>query len=178
MNASYATLVAADTVRFERILPGPIERVWAFLTQSDQRARWLAAGEMELRTGGSVELVFHNSELTENDSPPPEKYAQYGTESRMRGRITACEPPRLLAYTWEESSGEDSEVRFELGVQGDDVRLVLVHSRLPGRKQMLSVAGGWHTHLDILADRLDGRTPPGFWTTHTRLEAEYERRIP
>ena len=58
-----------------------------------------------------------------------------------------------------------------------DVRLVLVHSRLPNREEMLSVAGGWHTHLDILADRLDGRTPPGFWATHTRLEAEYALRI-
>jgi len=174
MNTAYATLVAADTVRFERTLPGPVERVWAFLTESDKRAQWLAAGEMELRDGGSVELVFRNSELTANDDPPPEKYARYGAESRMHGRIIACEPPRLLAYTWDGTS----EVRFELSAQGDEVRLLLTHTRLPDREQMLSVAGGWHTHLDILADRLDGRTPPGFWTTHTRLEAEYAQRIP
>jgi uncharacterized protein YndB with AHSA1/START domain len=48
-------LLASDTVRFERTLPGPIERVRAFLTVSDKRAQWLAAGEMELRIGGSVE---------------------------------------------------------------------------------------------------------------------------
>lgn len=178
MNASYATLVAPGTVRIERTLPGPIERVWAFLTESDKRAQWLAAGEMELRIGGSVEHTFRNSELTENDDPPPPKYVQYGVESRMHGRITACEPPRLLAYSWGEPSGEDSEVRFELDAQGDDVRLVLVHSRLPNREQMLSVAGGWHTHLDILVDRLNGRAPAGFWITHTRLEAEYDQRIP
>jgi uncharacterized protein YndB with AHSA1/START domain len=174
MNASYATLVATDTVRFERTLPGPIERVWAFLTESDKRAQWLAAGEMELRDGGSVELVFRNSDLTENDDPPPEKYAKYGAESRMRGRITACEPPRLLAYTWDGTS----EVRFELSTHGHGVRLLLTHSRLPDREQMLSVAGGWHTHLDILVDRLNGRTPRGFWTTHTRLEDEYGRLVP
>ena len=178
MNASYATLVAPGTVRIERTLPGPIERVWAFLTESDKRAQWLAAGEMELSIGGSVEHVFHNSELTENDDPPPAKYAKYGAESRMHGRITACEPPRLLAYSWGEPSGEHSEVRFELSAEGDGVQLVLVHSRLPNREEMLSVAGGWHTHLDILVDRLNGRTPPGFWTTHTRLEAEYAQRIP
>lgn len=178
MSASYATLLASDTVRFERTLPGPIERVWAFLTESDKRAQWLAAGEMDLRIGGDAEHVFRNSELTENDDPPPAKYAKYGAESRMRGRITACEPPRLLAYTWGESSGEDSEVRFELSTHGDEVKLVLTHSRLPNREEMLSVAGGWHTHLDILVDRLNGRTPPGFWTTHTRLEAEYAQRIP
>lgn len=174
MNPSYATLVAADTVRFERTLPGPIERVWAFLTESDKRAQWLAAGEMELRDGGSVELVFRNSDLTGNDDPPPEKYARHGTESRMHGRITACEPPRLLACTWDGTS----EVRFELSAQGDEVRLLLTHTRLPDREQMLSVAGGWHTHLDILVDRLSSRTPRGFWTTHTRLEAEYGQLIP
>ncbi len=174
MNTAYATLVAADTVRFERTLPGPIERVWAFLTESDKRAQWLAAGEMELRDGGSVELVFRNSELTANDDPPPEKYAGYGAESRMHGRIIACEPPQLLAYTWDGTS----EVRFELRAHGDEVRLLLTHTRLPDREQTLSVAGGWHTHLDILVDRLDGRTSPGFWTTHTRLEAEYAQRIP
>lgn len=179
MNASYAKLVAADTVRFERILPGPIERVWAFLTESDKRAQWLAAGVMELQVGGGVELVFRNSDLTENDDPPPEKYAGYGAESRMHGRITACEPPRLLAYTWGGESGSGaSEVRFELGAQGDEVRLLLTHARLPNREQMLSVAGGWHTHLDILVDRLDGRVPTGFWATHTRLETEYAQRIP
>lgn len=178
MYAAYATLDAPDTVRIERTLPGPIERVWAFLTESDKRAQWLAAGEMELRIGGSVEHVFRNSELTDNDDPPPAKYAKYGPESRMHGRITACEPPRLLAYSWGESSGENSQVRFELSADGDDVQLVVIHSRLPNREEMISVAGGWHTHLDILADRLSGRPPPGFWATHTRLEAEYERRIP
>jgi uncharacterized protein YndB with AHSA1/START domain len=177
-TSSYADVVATDTVRIERTLPGPIERVWAFLTESDKRGQWLATGGMELRVGGRVEHVFRNSELTENDDPPPPKYAKYGAESRMHGRITACEPPRLLAYTWSEKSGEHSEVRFQLIEDGDDVRLVLVHSRLPNREEMLGVAGGWHTHLDILADRLNGRTPPGFWATHTRLEAEYARRIP
>jgi uncharacterized protein YndB with AHSA1/START domain len=179
MNASYAKLVAADTVRFERILPGPIERVWAFLTESGKRARWLAAGAMELHVGGRVELVFRNSDLTENDDPPPEKYAGYGAESRMDGRITACEPPRLLAYTWGGESGSGaSEVRFELGAQGDEVRLLLTHTRLPNREQMLSVAGGWHAHLALLSDHLADRNPDGFWRTHTRLESEYERLIP
>lgn len=32
-----AALVAPDTLRIERILPGPIERIWPFLTESDKR---------------------------------------------------------------------------------------------------------------------------------------------
>ena len=179
MNASHATVVDPHTVRIERTLPGPIERVWAYLTESDKRRQWLAAGDMELEDGGSVEHIFRNSELTGHDGSPPPKYAAHAGESRMRGRITACEPPTLLAYDWGEGDGEKpSHVRFELTPHGDEVHLVLVHSRLPNREQMLSVAGGWHTHLGILLDRLEGREPAGFWATHTKLEAEYEKIIP
>jgi hypothetical protein len=68
-------------------------------------------------------------------------------------------------------------VRFELSPHGGQVRLVVTHSRLTEREGMLSVAAGWHTHLDILRDRMDGRPPQGMWRTHTRLEAEYARRL-
>jgi hypothetical protein len=55
--------------------------------------------------------------------------------------------------------------------------LVLTHRRLPNRNEMLSVAGGWHTHLGILADRLAGREPERFWSKIERLEAEYDRLL-
>lgn len=184
MNNAYADIIGAQTLRIERLLPGPIERVWAFLTESDKRRLWLAGGEMQLHAGGRVELTFRNSELTDNDQPPPPKYAAHAGPSSLHGRILACEPPHLLAYTWGEADTGGpapqpaSEVRFELSQAGAAVRLVVTHSRLPDREQMLSVAGGWHTHLGILGDRLADRTPPGFWITHTRLEAEYAKRIP
>jgi hypothetical protein len=54
---------------------------------------------------------------------------------------------------------------------------VLTHRRLPDRTGMVSVAGGWHAHLGILADNLDGREPRPFWSTHARAAAEYEKRI-
>lgn len=174
---AYGVLTATDTLRIERLLPGPIERVWSYLTESDKRARWLAAGDMDLRVDGKVEHIFRNCDLTENDDPPPAKYAQHAGESRMQGRITACEPPNTLAYTWSESAGEYSEVLFELTAQGTEVKLVLTHRRLANRDEILGVSAGWHTHLDILSDRLSGRKSPGFWRTHTRLEAEYARQI-
>jgi uncharacterized protein YndB with AHSA1/START domain len=34
----FATATATDTLRIERILPGPVERVWAYLTERDKRA--------------------------------------------------------------------------------------------------------------------------------------------
>jgi uncharacterized protein YndB with AHSA1/START domain len=48
-----STFVKPSTVRIERLLPGPVERVWAYLTESTKRATWLAAGEFDLRVGGA-----------------------------------------------------------------------------------------------------------------------------
>jgi hypothetical protein len=36
---------------------------------------------------------------------------------------------------------------------------------------------GWHAHTDILLDLLIGREPRGFWTDHTALQSEYEKRF-
>jgi uncharacterized protein YndB with AHSA1/START domain len=176
---AYGVPLGPDTVRIERTLPGPIERVWQYLTDPEKRVTWLAGGPMDLRKDGKVELLFDNSRLTGHDGEPPAKYAKYGCASGMQGRITACEPPRLLAYTWNENdTGENSNVTFELTPKDGKVLLVVTHRRLATRGEMLSVSAGWHAHLDILADRLEGRTPEGFWPMHTRLEAEYEKRIP
>ncbi|MCC8364383.1 SRPBCC family protein [Lysobacter sp. A6] len=177
-TGDYAQPLSADTVRIERTLPGPIERVWAYLVDPALRALWLATGDIEPRVGGRVEHVWHNNALTDNDDPAPQKYAHIAEEARMQGRVTVFDPPRTLAYTWGEVEAESSEVRYELTAQGDDVRLVLTHRRLASRVVMLSVAAGWHTHLDILVARLEGSTPEGFWRRHTRLESEYDKRLP
>ena len=175
--SDYGTVIEQRAVRFERLLPGPIDRVWNYLTDSDKRGTWLAVGEMDLQIGGQVEHVWHNNDLTENDDPPPEKYAEIAEEARMTGTITACDPPHLLAYTWEWGEDQPSEVTYELESRGDQVLLILTHRRLASRGEMVGVGAGWHAHLDILVARLEGSQPGGFWRTHTRLEAEYEQRI-
>ncbi len=174
----YGSIPAPDTVRIERLLPASIERVWDYLTDPHKRSLWLAAGPMQLSEAGAVELVFRNSELTRNDDPAPAKYAREAGEVRASGRILACEPPRLLAFTWGGVDDEASRVRFELSERGEQTHLRVTHSRLANRGDMISVAGGWHAHLDILIDRLAGREPDGFWRRHTQLEREYERLIP
>jgi uncharacterized protein YndB with AHSA1/START domain len=173
----FAVTTGPDAVRIERELPGPIERVWAYLTESEQRRKWLAAGPMDLRVGGAVALHFQHSELSPSDDPIPKQYESMRNGQDMNGRITQCEPPRLLSYTWGEESGAASEVTFELAPRDKQVLLVVTHRRLATRDDMSSVAGGWHTHLGILIDVLNGRTPPGFWTTHAQVEKEYRRRL-
>jgi uncharacterized protein YndB with AHSA1/START domain len=173
----FGVVPEARTLRLERVLPGPVERVWAYLTESEKRGKWLARGPMELRVGGPVELNFRNAELSPHQETPPERYKDRGAKT-LRGRITRCDPPHLLSYTWNEDSGSPSEVTFELTPQGADVLLVLTHRRLGDRAAMLSVAGGWHTHLGILIDHLNRREPGPFWSTYAKLEAEYDRRLP
>jgi uncharacterized protein YndB with AHSA1/START domain len=170
--SEYGIVTEAGTVRFERLLPGPIERVWAYLTDAEKRSTWLAAGPMELRVDGRVELNFHHADLSA-EKTPPERYKEIEGGHTLHGRITRCDPPRLLSYTW----GESGEVTFELTSRGDDVLLVLTHRRLGDRAAMVNVAGGWHSHLGILADNLDGREPRPFWSTHAKAAAEYEKRI-
>ena len=65
------TLVEPGTVKLERLLPGPVERVWAYITESDKRAKWLAAGEFDLRVGGRVRLEFDNSRRRTRRTCPP-----------------------------------------------------------------------------------------------------------
>ena len=163
---------APDTVRMERLLPGPIDRVWTFLTDPDQRALWLAGGPMELRVGGAVELQFRHAHLSPHAEAVPERFKHLEHGHALRGTVTRLDPPHLLAFTW----GGTSEVTFELVQQGPQVRLVLTHTRLADDQERLGVSGGWHTHVDILDDRLHGRTPGAFWSRHAQLEALYHQR--
>lgn len=175
----YGTFAERGTIVFRRVLPGPVERVWAYLTESDKRGQWLATGEMELEVGGRVELKFCHANLSPVAEEIPAKYEELADGAAFTGRVTRCEPPRVLAYTWAESWGEDSEVTFELTPRGDDVLLQLTHRRLGDKREtLISVAAGWHTHLGILADHLRGVESRPFWAAHSRWEVEYTQRIP
>jgi uncharacterized protein YndB with AHSA1/START domain len=167
-----ATLVEPGTVKMERLLPGPVERVWAYITESDKRAKWLAAGEFDLRLGGAIKLEFDNGNLP-NEGPLPEKHKEKG-KGRFEGKITRFEPMRLLAHTW--NMGGDTEVTYELTPRGKDVLLTIVHKRL-GKELVPSIMGGWDVHSGILADLLAGKEPRPFWTTHSRLAQEYAAGI-
>jgi uncharacterized protein YndB with AHSA1/START domain len=164
------TLIEPGTIKLERVLPGPVERVWAYVTESDKRARWLAGGEFDLRVGGKVRLEFDNARL------PNEKDAAAQSKGRgqhsFEGVITRLEPNRLLTHTWP-WNGADTEVTYELTPRGKDVLLTIVHRRLAGSDLQKSVMAGWDVHSGILADVLNGVAPRPFWATHSRLEKEY-----
>src|SRR5690606_2035593 len=111
----YAQALAEDIVRSERDLPGPIEKVWAYLTESDLSQTWLARGERDLTTGGKVELTWENDVLPVSDTPTPEKYGHKKVDT-MPGKVVDCAPPPLLSFTW--GWPEGSLVTFELMPKG------------------------------------------------------------
>src|SRR3546814_1908413 len=56
----YGVLAEPATLKIERLLPGPIDRVWTYLVDGELRRQWLAAGAMEQQVGAPVELVWRN----------------------------------------------------------------------------------------------------------------------
>jgi len=172
LSGAHGELIEPRSVRIERVLPGPIERIWSYLTDSELRARWLAAGELETRPGARVELVWRNDELSGGAGERPEGME---AEHRMACEVVRAEPPRLLVLKWGQSG---SEVTFELEPTGSEVKLVLTHRGLPDRGMLLSVSAGWHAHLDLMVAILRGAEPPPFWRNWTRLRGEYDARIP
>lgn len=171
---NYSRLVAPAEVRFERLLPGPIETVWEFLVDPEKRGQWLASGPMELKPGGAVELRFRHRDLSPDKVTPPDRYREMDEKGHIaHERVLRIVPPRLLAISW-----GASDVTFELSAEGAKVRLILTHRRLTDRATLVQTSGGWHTHLDILVERAHGRTPPAFWTVFGDLEGEYETLYP
>jgi len=170
--SEYGEITEAGAIRFRRLLPGPIERVWDYLTLPEKRRLWFADGPMDLRPGGEMELVWRNSELARPDEETPEHFRPYEGAS-MKGRIIAVEPPRLLIHSWD----KEAEVVYELEERGDKVLLTLTNRKLPGRAEIVDVAGGWHSHLEVLRARLEGSERPRFWDLVARVEKEYDARI-
>ena len=167
----YGALTEPTTLQIQRLLPGPVERIWAYITESELRRKWLAAGEMEMKLGAMFELVWRNDELTD---PPGQRPSGFGDEHRMQSRITELDPPRKLAIAW----GGSGDVSFELEPKGNKVLLTVTHRRVPDRGTLLLVGAGWHMHLDLLVARTSEKNPEPFWDGFSRLRKEYDRRLP
>ena len=158
-------LIGNDTVQFERLLPGPIDVVWEYLTVSDRMASWLAHADIEPHKGGSARLQWDD---WSTDEPPPNG-APHWTAT---GIVTRWDPPHALAYTWNQPGLPESEVAFELTAEGDQTRLILTHRRIPKERHMF--AAGWHTHLDLFATRLKGGEREDFIAEYRAILPRYK----
>jgi uncharacterized protein YndB with AHSA1/START domain len=162
----YGELLDENTVKFERLLPGPIERVWSYLTESEKRAQWLCGGDVETTADGHVDMHFHNVSLSsDEDIPRPDKYNDKPEKMSFVGKVTRCEPPHVLEHTW------------EFGEESSEVCLVLTHRRLESSDTVLSVSCGWHTHLNLLVDVLESKKLRPFYKMQLQYESEYGQRL-
>lgn len=169
-----ADRITSETLRFERLLDAPVEKVWQYLVDPELRARWFMAGPSESKVGGRLGLAKDHDNLSDQDVATPEKYRPYIGHS-WEERITRYEPPYLLAFTWED--GQAGEVTFALSAEGDKTLLVLTHTGLRGRGDAINFGGGWHAHLAVLERRNKGEAVPDFWVLHAQAEEMVEKTL-
>jgi uncharacterized protein YndB with AHSA1/START domain len=124
------------TLRFERRLQHPVERVWAAITDPDEIEAWWGRATVDLCPGGAMRIEWLNGDVT------------------MPATITELDPPHVL-----EIEGEPhGRLRFELESDGDGTVLRFI-ARSPVPDDFLSkVQAGWHFHLDVLEDFLNDGT--------------------
>ncbi|TYB86106.1 SRPBCC family protein [Oceaniovalibus sp. ACAM 378] len=166
----FAKMTDNSTLVIQRWLPGPADRVWRYLTDSDLRRKWLAAGGMDLVPGAPLELVWRNDTLSDADDTRPSGFAE---EQRMQSSIVAVDPPRMLTIAWGKG-----DVTFMLKEKGNRVLLTVTHRGLDDRNMRRMTAPGWHMHLDILSAELSGVEPASFWSGWSELQALYDDRLP
>ncbi len=176
-NDDYGQPIAPGEIRIMRTLPGPVERLWQYLTDPEKRARWFAGGPMEQRVGGKVELFFHQKSVVPDEIPPEQFREMHEHGKKKSCTILRWEPPRVLSYTFD----DESDVTFELIPQDQEDRsvlLILTHrSRGGDLPHLTGYASGWHIHLTMLVSILNQTPRPPFWATFLRLKSDYEKLL-
>ena len=128
MTGTQQTVDGRPALRFERHLDHSVERVWRAVTEPAELARWFVA-----------------------EAPWTPREGEEFEAGGDTGRITALDPPRLLAWTW----GAE-RYSFELAPAGDGCVLVFTHvfnrELGPGWQH----AAGWETYLARLDAHLAG----------------------
>ena len=160
------------TVEFKRLIPGPIELAWEYLTKRELLKTWFADVTLEPRLGGAVDVHF-------------DKDTCGGCSAGVRGVVREFRPPHVIAFTWIQrraqpdgsiADSDEGEVRFELTERGEKVLLTLLHSRLP-TAELTSHSAGWHAYLQNLESLISGRGRIDFMAVAQRVRPGYEGQL-
>lgn len=171
----YATYPENAVLEIYRDLPGPIERIWDYLTKSELREKWLCAGKVSAETGGIIQFRFDHSLLSKHSTPDSH---QNSGDQQMTGIVRVYDPPHHLAFSWPSAEAEaPTEVVIKLTEIAGGVRLHLRHEKVMTSDYKSGASAGWHTHLDILGDVLEGQAGRDFWEHFLPLEQEYKAKL-
>jgi uncharacterized protein YndB with AHSA1/START domain len=165
--------LAPDTIRLERVLDASPEKVWRYLTEADLRREWFMGGT-DAHAGGEFELIVDHDNLSTDDVPYPESYAEF-KGSRMIEKVVRFDPPRLLETTFQ--GGKNGNITYELFPEGEGTRLILTHSGITSGTGAQDFGSGWNSHLNVLAEKLAGRSVKNFWELHMQSREAVKRAL-
>jgi uncharacterized protein YndB with AHSA1/START domain len=145
INEDYGTL------KFERPLSHPREKVWKAITDPKEIFRWLPdyKGTFNGYNGGTIDLVNTVS------------------GSHVTGDILVSDLNSVFEHEWHISPNQmfphgepESIIRWELKQEGDSNTLLIVTHSCLTKSTALRLAPGWHAYLDRLEAILNNQVPP------------------
>jgi uncharacterized protein YndB with AHSA1/START domain len=80
------SILDLHTVEFKRLIPGPIELAWDYLTKQDLLKTWFADMTVEPRVGGAVVIRFSDD--------------QSCATTGVRGTVSEFRKPNVVAFSW------------------------------------------------------------------------------
>jgi uncharacterized protein YndB with AHSA1/START domain len=142
-DAAMGQVIDGHTLRFERVVAHPPERVWRAISDENELRAWMRYPvSFEQREGGRVRFF----------------------EVRpIIGKIFIWEPPRSLAFSFWDAGAADAEervggewhVRWDLEPDGGGCRITFQHRNLGGA-HLWGLGDGWHGFIDQLIGYFDG----------------------
>jgi uncharacterized protein YndB with AHSA1/START domain len=144
------TTAVSDTIVKEITIKGSAKRIFAALTNPEERVKWWGVGRFQ-----AIQM--------ESDLRPGGKWAMRGTGIGGRpfsvvGEYRKVEPPHLLVFTWLpdwQDDATESLVRFDLNENDGVTTVRLTHSGLITERSRTSHRG-WPEILASLRGYVEG----------------------
>jgi uncharacterized protein YndB with AHSA1/START domain len=147
MRETLGSTDGRPTLRMERRLGHPAEKVWRALTDPKELSQWypFRTDEVDLRIGGTIPFQDEGG-------------------NTYQAVITELEPLRVLGFRVAEPNTpggreHDNRLRFELRDDGDGCLLIFTQV-FADRPAAASYAAGWQTCLDAMENVLAGDPVP------------------
>lgn len=144
--------------RLTRSVEHDQQAVWKALTDPARLVEWLAPGTIDTRVGGAAKLNFTDS----------------GTV--IDSRVTACDAPALLEYSWSSPGEPLRPVRWETLPTAGGTQLVLT-LRVPAAEDIGRSCAGWEAHLMMLLAALEGVPIKFPFDRFTAMRAAYKAKL-